>query len=54
MSARGDLAIASSMRELMRLRQPDAFPILLDHHPHAFDYAEGIPLTLSGHTHGGS
>lgn len=34
---------------------PDAFPILLAHHPHAFDTAadHGVPLTLSGHTHGG-
>jgi predicted MPP superfamily phosphohydrolase len=34
---------------------PGAFPILLAHHPHAFDAAAaaGIPLTLSGHTHGG-
>jgi hypothetical protein len=32
-----------------------AFPILLAHHPHAFDAAAaaGLPLTLSGHTHGG-
>jgi predicted MPP superfamily phosphohydrolase len=30
-----------------------AFPILLSHHPHAFDDADGFPLTLSGHTHGG-
>ncbi|MEL7239886.1 MAG: metallophosphoesterase, partial [Planctomycetota bacterium] len=32
-----------------------AFPILLAHHPHAFDSAKqaGIPLTLAGHTHGG-
>ena len=32
-----------------------AFPILLGHHPHVFDYARerGIPLTLAGHTHGG-
>jgi len=36
-------------------RDPDAFPILLAHHPHAFDRAaeRGIPLTLAGHTHGG-
>ncbi|MEZ0255819.1 MAG: metallophosphoesterase, partial [Chthoniobacter sp.] len=27
--------------------------ILLAHHPHAFDFAADIPLTLSGHTHGG-
>jgi predicted MPP superfamily phosphohydrolase len=33
----------------------DVFPILLAHHPHAFDGAAdaGIPLTLAGHTHGG-
>ncbi len=33
----------------------EAFPILLAHHPHQFDNAlrNGIPLTLSGHTHGG-
>ena len=43
------------MRELMRQRQPDAFPILLTHHPHAFDAAvkAALPLTLAGHTHGG-
>ncbi|TVQ53277.1 MAG: hypothetical protein EA377_08290 [Phycisphaerales bacterium] len=33
----------------------DAFPVLLAHHPHAFDRARDhdIPLTLAGHTHGG-
>ena len=38
-----------------QLRDPKAFPILLAHHPHAFDQADrlGFPLTLSGHTHGG-
>ena len=43
------------LRELMKQRQPDAFPILLAHHPHAFDAAveADLPLTLSGHTHGG-
>lgn len=37
------------------LREPGAFPILLTHHPHAFDRAveRGFPLTLAGHTHGG-
>ena len=37
------------------LRRDDAFPIILAHHPHAFDPAEvaGFPLVLSGHTHGG-
>jgi len=34
-------------------REEGAFPILLAHHPHVFDDAEGFPLTLSGHTHGG-
>lgn len=36
-------------------REPGAFPVLLAHHPHAFDAAAnaGLPLTLSGHTHGG-
>jgi len=31
------------------------FPILLAHHPHSWDEAaaRGIPLVLSGHTHGG-
>jgi predicted MPP superfamily phosphohydrolase len=50
-----DLAISSSVRQLLTQRQPDAFPILLAHHPHAFDAAAeaGLPLTLSGHTHGG-
>jgi predicted MPP superfamily phosphohydrolase len=49
----GDTAIASSMRRLLAQRQPNAFPILLAHPPHAFDFAEGVPLTLAGHTHGG-
>lgn len=50
-----DEAIASSVRQLLRQRRPDAFPILLAHHPHAFDAAAeaSMPLTLSGHTHGG-
>jgi predicted MPP superfamily phosphohydrolase len=36
-------------------RDSAAFPILMAHHPHAFDQAAqlGFPLTLSGHTHGG-
>ena len=50
-----DQAIAASVRRLLAKRRPDAFPILLAHHPHAFDaaVAASIPLTLSGHTHGG-
>jgi predicted MPP superfamily phosphohydrolase len=39
---------------LMR-RDREVFPILLAHHPHAFDSAAdaGVPLILAGHTHGG-
>lgn len=50
-----DDAIVHSMRELLRLRDPAAFPLLLAHHPHAFDVAAaaGLPLTLAGHSHGG-
>jgi uncharacterized protein len=50
-----DMITASQMTELMKQRDPDAFPILLAHHPHGFDAAvkANIPLTLSGHTHGG-
>jgi hypothetical protein len=53
--AQFDRATALQLREVMKRRQPDAFPILLAHHPHAFDAAvkAGLPLTLSGHTHGG-
>jgi predicted MPP superfamily phosphohydrolase len=44
-------------REALRQARPklaaDTFPILLGHHPHIFDHAEGFPLTLAGHTHGG-
>jgi predicted MPP superfamily phosphohydrolase len=47
--------IAASVRQLASQITPGAFPILLAHHPHAFDAAAaaGIPLTVSGHTHGG-
>jgi uncharacterized protein len=52
---RGDFGIAGDMSRLITERRPDLFQILLAHHPHAFDPAAamGIPLTLSGHTHGG-
>lgn len=54
-TGRHDGLISESVRELLRRRQEDAFPILLAHHPHAFDAAAsaGVPLVLSGHTHGG-
>ena len=50
-----DVAIAAAVRQLLNQRQPESFPILLAHHPHAFDTAAAasVPLTLSGHTHGG-
>jgi len=50
-----DGVVTAQMRPLLRQRQPDAFPILLTHHPHAFDaaVAADLPLTLAGHTHGG-
>ncbi|HWM26205.1 MAG TPA: metallophosphoesterase [Chthoniobacterales bacterium] len=50
-----DNTIAAAFEELIALRDPEAFPILLAHHPHAFDPAAAaqLPLTLSGHTHGG-
>jgi predicted MPP superfamily phosphohydrolase len=43
------------MQRLLSIKDPEAFPILIAHHPHAFDPAAeaGIPLTLAGHTHGG-
>jgi len=48
---------AAGMRDsaaaLLARRDPAAWPLLLAHHPHAWDFAAGIPLTLSGHTHGG-
>jgi predicted MPP superfamily phosphohydrolase len=52
---REEVLIASSVRRLAGQITPGTFPILLAHHPHAFDAAAaaGIPLTASGHTHGG-
>lgn len=53
--SRGEETIRGAMQELLTRRDPDAFAILLAHHPHCFDYAAaaGVPLTLAGHTHGG-
>ena len=50
-----EMQMARDVETVAKLRDPDAFPILLAHHPHAFDPAvnHGLPLTLSGHTHGG-
>ena len=51
----GPAAFAASVGVLAPLRDPDAFPILMAHHPHAWDpaAAAGFPLVLAGHTHGG-
>jgi predicted MPP superfamily phosphohydrolase len=50
-----DRLTALQVRNVLQRRQPDAFPILLAHHPHVFDTAvrADLPLTLAGHTHGG-
>jgi predicted MPP superfamily phosphohydrolase len=50
-----DVTTAAQVRALAAGRTPSAFPILLAHHPHAFDAAAevGLPLTLAGHSHGG-
>ena len=45
--------LRSSTEALLAQRDAGAWPVLLAHHPHAWDSAAGIPLTLSGHTHGG-
>lgn len=52
---RGEEEMAEDVDTVVALRNPAAFPILMAHHPHAFDRAAelGIPLTLAGHTHGG-
>jgi hypothetical protein len=54
---RSDADIRAGVERMVsRYRLPaDGFPILLAHHPHAFDAAIAVrlPLTLSGHTHGG-
>jgi uncharacterized protein len=52
---RSEAKMAQDVDTVVALRNPNAFPILLAHHPHAFDQAtkHSIPLTLAGHTHGG-
>jgi predicted MPP superfamily phosphohydrolase len=52
---RDEAGTAAAVKELAAKVEPGAFPLLLAHHPHAFDAAAaaGLPLTISGHTHGG-
>lgn len=54
-TSRRDATVPENVRAVAALRAPEAFPILLAHHPHAFDFAaeQNLPLTLAGHTHGG-
>lgn len=53
--AHADADLARSVARVRPQVRDGAFPILLAHHPHAFDAAAaaGFPLILSGHTHGG-
>jgi len=45
----------AAVRDTLLKRDPNLFPILLVHHPHAWDVAaeSGVPLVLAAHTHGG-
>jgi predicted MPP superfamily phosphohydrolase len=47
--------LAPDVDAALRLKPPDAFPILLAHQPKAFaeGIKRGLPLTLCGHSHGG-
>ncbi len=53
--SRSELMMQQDVMALASMRDRGAFPILLAHHPHAFDAAADarLPLTLAGHTHGG-
>ena len=51
--SRNEDVMKEHLVKLMAKRDPSAWPLLLAHHPHAWDHAGEIPLTLSGHTHGG-
>jgi uncharacterized protein len=44
-----------SVAYTVALRDPSMFALMLAHHPHSWDVAAdaGIPLVISGHTHGG-
>lgn len=50
-----DRVMRENLIETLLQMTPGRFPILLSHHPHAFEPAAefNIPLTLAGHTHGG-
>jgi predicted MPP superfamily phosphohydrolase len=48
-----EAGMKEQMARMRRELDEHAFPIVLAHHPHTFDYAQGFPLMLAGHTHGG-
>jgi predicted MPP superfamily phosphohydrolase len=48
-----DAGMKAQMDRMRREVDEHAFPIVLAHHPHVFDHAQGFPLVLAGHTHGG-
>ena len=50
-----DPLLWQSVQRVTRRRDPLLFPICLAHHPHSWEAARGLglPLMLSGHTHGG-
>jgi uncharacterized protein len=51
----GDDELNRSVAAVAKMHDPGWFPICVAHHPHAWDEAvrRGLPLMLSGHTHGG-
>jgi uncharacterized protein len=51
----GDEPLFESVAATAAQRDPRLFPICVVHHPHGWDEAvrQGLPLVLSGHTHGG-
>lgn len=51
--SRNPESTANSARGLLAKRDPNAWHLMLAHHPHAWDDLVGVPLTLAGHTHGG-
>ncbi len=52
-SQSGTDEFAAACADLEGAVEPNAFPILLGHHPHLFDHSPWAKLVLSGHTHGG-
>ncbi len=44
-----------ALKDILQLRDPAIFSILLAHHPHVWNPAadQGVRLVLAGHTHGG-